>query len=229
MIFEWVGKVILDYPQPQIVTEVGFLIRDQVDRTSEAVPDTSQNSELSEDGADDREDVGQIDYVLLRPDREYLRWCALELQAVYFSGSKMSEEYENIRDCPEGHIPFPKKNRRPDYRSSGPKRLMPQLQIKVPTLRRWGKKMAVVVDRSFFNALGQMDSVSDVSNSDILWFIVDYKESNNKIQLAPGDVRYTTLERAVEGLTSGTPVTLSNFESRVIAKLDGLQRKKKRR
>ncbi len=105
---------------------------------------------------------------------------------------------------------------------------MPQLQIKVPTLRRWGKKMAVVVDRSFFNALGQMDSVSDVSNSDILWFIVDYKESNNKVQLVPGDVRYTTLERAVEGLTSGRPVTLSNFESRVIAKLGGPHRKKKR-
>ena len=42
-------------------------------------------------------------------------------------------------------LPFPI-GQRPDYRSSAPK-IMPR-QIKVPALRRWGKKM-VVADHFF--------------------------------------------------------------------------------
>ena len=112
-------------------------------------------------------------------------------------------------------MPFPALMRRPDYRSSGPKRLMPQLQTKVPTLRRWGKKMAVVVDRSFFNALGKMEDVRDISNCDIAWFIVSFDESTDPIKLVRESVCFTTLERAVEGLTGGVPVTLDEFEKRI--------------
>jgi hypothetical protein len=53
---------------------------------------------------------------------------------------------------------------------------MPQLLTKVPTLRRWGKKMAVVVDAPFFHSMGTMERVKDVSNSDIVWFLVDFVE-----------------------------------------------------
>ena len=31
---------------------------------------------------------------------------------------------------------------------------MPQLEIKVPTLRRWSSKLAVAVDKPFFEAVG---------------------------------------------------------------------------
>ncbi len=227
-IFKWVSEEILGHLQPLIVTEVGFLIREQINKSIDDTVESSRKIELSENGNEEQEDVGQIDYVLMHPDRENLKWCALELQAVYFSGPKMSEEYESIRDCPEGKIPFPVKNRRPDYRSSGPKRLMPQLQIKVPTLRRWGKKMAVVVDRGFFNALGKMDNVPDISNCDIIWFIVNYKESAGQIQLIRDAIQYTTLERAVEGLTAGRPVTLGEFEHRISAKLDKIPRSRKK-
>jgi hypothetical protein len=96
---------------------------------------------------------------------------------------------------------------------------MPQLQIKVPTLRRWGKKMTVLVDHSFFAALGSMDDVHDISNCDIAWFVVDYDESGGEFALEPSFVRMTTLERAVEGLTGGTPVSLSLFEQRIREKL----------
>ncbi len=96
---------------------------------------------------------------------------------------------------------------------------MPQLQIKVPTLRRWGKKMAVVVDRRFFDAMGEMDDVADVSNCDIAWFVLDYDERGNQAVLRREFVRFTTLERAVEGLTGGRPVSLSVFEERIRAKV----------
>jgi hypothetical protein len=103
------------------------------------------------------------------------------------------------------------------------KRLMPQLQIKVPTLRRWGKKMAVVIDEQFFRSLGEMQSVpdpNDISNADIAWFVVGYDEAHDPIRLMRAKCYLTTLERAVEGLTNGVPVSLPTFESRIRQKLE---------
>lgn len=206
MIYAWIGEEVLGDASPAVVSEVGFLEREK-----------GAGSELADEIA--REDVGRIDNVLVLPDRDPLVWCALEIQAVYFSGSAMSHEYRAILAHEEESIPFPARHRRPDFRSSGPKRLMPQLQIKVPTLRRWGKKMAVVVDESFFGALGDMTAVKHVSNADIAWFVVKYDESSGAARLQPAFVHLTTLEDAVEGLTAGHPVSLDVFESRIKEKL----------
>jgi hypothetical protein len=64
-----------------------------------------------------------------------------------------------------------------------------------------------------------MDSVIDVSNCDIAWFIVRYDEAGNKASLSRDTVRFTTLERAVEGLTAGIPVSLNVFEKSLRQKL----------
>jgi len=115
------------------------------------------------------------------------------MQAVYFSGESIAKEFHAIVESTGDDIPFPVGRRRPDFRSSGPKRLMPQLQIKVPTLRRWGKKMCVLVDRTFFDNLGRMESVDDVSNCDIAWFVVKYEEDDAGTHLSPDLVHFTTL------------------------------------
>ena len=150
-----------------------------------------------------------------------MAWAALEIQAVYFSGNAMRGEFEAYAAESVDWPIFPAGRRRPDYRSSGPKRLMPQLQIKVPTLRRWGKKMAVVVDRAFFDSVGEMDKVADISNADIAWFIVRFEEvpGEKRCRLVPDEVRYTTLERSVEGLTGGKAVPLPTFEQRISEKI----------
>jgi hypothetical protein len=179
------------------------------------------SSEDTEENTDTKsEDVGNIDVVLVNAGSPFLNWCALEIQAVYFSGEKMSLLFEHIKSFDGSGIPFPDKVRRPDYRSSGPKRLMPQLQIKVPTLRRWGKKMAVVVDVPWFetNVVG-VETVGDISNSDIAWFLVDFVESTDPATLIVKGPELQTLERAVEGLTGGAPVTLAEFESKIRTKL----------
>ena len=111
----------------------------------------------------DPDAVGQIDMVLLNEAVTPTTWCALEIQAVYFSGPGMTSQFSLLKSWDGSGIPFPDKVRRPDFRSSGPKRLMPQLQTKVPTLRRWGKKMVVVVDLPFWQSLGAMDRVEDVT------------------------------------------------------------------
>jgi hypothetical protein len=90
---------------------------------------------------------------------------------------------------------------------------MPQLQTKVPTLRRWGKKMAVVIDRPFRDSLGQLPPVRYISNSDIVWFVVDYDTSTGALRIS--DIIPTTLETSVEALTAGIPVSLEDFESEV--------------
>ncbi len=92
---------------------------------------------------------------------------------------------------------------------------MPQLQIKVPTLRRWGKKMAVVVDRAFFDSVGEMDRVSDISNADIAWFVVRFEEVPGTAysRIVRDEVRYTTLERSVDGLTGGSPFRNRSLKS----------------
>lgn len=207
------GQVLLGTESPKTVYEVRFLQRERVPNVDEKV---AENEECAEEA---KEDVGNIDCVLLRPDAAPMHWCALEIQAVYFSGGAMTGLFRHILQFSGDKIPFPERGRRPDYRSSGPKRLMPQLQIKVPTLRRWGKKMAVVVDRSFYRSLGRMDTISSISNCDIAWFVIDYNESTNPVSLVVSEPEKQTLERAVEGLTGGTPVTLTEFERKITEKL----------
>ena len=198
-VLRWVGEVILGTQSPRIVTQVGFL-RDETGGS----------------------DVGRIDMVLVNdPPGPSFDWCALEMQAVYFSGASMEKEFSVIARHEGRSPPFPVGQRRPDYRSSGPKRLMPQLQIKVPTLRRWGKKMAVVVDRDFYGAMGKMRTVTDLSNGDIAWFTVGYEQTSDRgsYRIVRDHLYVTTLERATEGLTGGRPVALDDFEANIRAKM----------
>ena len=204
--FLWAGENILEDPKAIMVPEVGFL--------------ESSKTTDSEGG----DDVGRIDMVVVQRGETGpampLHWCALEVQGVYFSGNKMELEFRAIVKA-KGALIFPAATRRPDYRSSGPKRLMPQLQIKVPTLRRWGKKMAVVVDRSFFDSMGAMVRIDDLSLCDIAWFIVRFEEvpGKGRAKLVRDEAYYTTLEQAVDGLTGGKPLTKPQFESRIKDKI----------
>lgn len=191
IVFKHIGSTLLGCSTPIIINEVGFLRN----------PHHAANTEGSL--------VGKIDMVLVNSS-DSTQWCAVEIQAVYFSGAGMSQEFTHYAQTNAAGPIFPTAPRRPDFRSSGPKRLMPQLEIKVPTIRRWGKKMAVVVDRAFFMELAPMKRVGDVSNADIAWFIVDYDLETGRLRA--DDVFYTTLESSVEGLTAGIPVPLPVFE-----------------
>lgn len=204
-VFRWIASELIRTSDALLVREVGFL-------------ETPVGAAEGTDGKEEM--VGRIDMILLDPntlDRTSLSWCAVELQAVYFSGPNMEQELSHIRQHGAESLPFPTAIRRPDYRSSAPKRLMPQLQIKVPTLRRWGKKVAVVVDRHFYDWMGQMERARDISSGDIAWFVVDLHASDDSgaYTLTQGLLHLTTLEKAVEGLTGGRPSSLDEFEKRI--------------
>lgn len=228
-IYREVGATLLGTAQPKVVSEVRFLQR-VARESADALPRDEQDEASSDDLDRGKEDVGNIDNVLVHPTAEPIQWCALELQAVYFSGPKMAGLFRHIREHRTAGLPFPEKLRRPDYRSSGPKRLMPQLQIKVPTLRRWGKKMAVVVDRAWFrtNVVG-VPSVGDRSNCDIAWFTVGFDEKTDPATLTVDAPRLQTLERCIEGLTGGFAVSLPEFEKKVREKLTQMTRPRRPR
>ncbi|MHB1425233.1 MAG: NotI family restriction endonuclease, partial [Gemmataceae bacterium] len=104
-VYRWIGEVLLGNSDAVPVGQVPFL---------ERVP-TMGGGEVSEG-----EGVGRIDNVLIVPGTTPLQWCAVEVQAVYFSGDKMADDFRAIRRHQADSIPFPAGRRRPDYRSSGP-------------------------------------------------------------------------------------------------------------
>lgn len=68
IVFSWVGQELLHEASPVALSELPFLV--------------------SRSGTG-KKAVGKIDNVLVVPKTERLSWCALEMQAVYFSGKAM--------------------------------------------------------------------------------------------------------------------------------------------
>lgn len=210
-IFRWVGETLLQTKEPVVLSEIGFLDRLR--------PEESHDEE--ED--DSRDFIGRIDNVLVHPSRDPMDWCALELQAVYFSGKSMANEFKMLAQDEAEALPFPAKHRRPDWRSSGPKRLLPQLQTKVPTIRTWGKKLAVVIDEAFFGSLVGLDRERHLSNAEIVWFVVGYDPKPSGWTLVPREVVFTKLDASVKSLTGGIPLSKERFEEQLRFKLGKLK------
>ena len=209
-IFKWVGETLLQTKEPIILNEIGFLDRLR--------PEQRQQ----EDDEDARDFIGRIDNVLVHPSRQPVDWCALELQAVYFSGKSMTNEFKMLSESETDFLPFPAKHRRPDWRSSGPKRLLPQLQTKVPTIRTWGKKLAVVIDEAFFGSLVGLERERHLSNAEIAWFVVGYDPKPRGWTLVPREVVFTKLDASVKSLTGGVPLSRERFEEQLLQKLSSV-------
>lgn len=209
LVRRWVGEVMLQTSEPVVLTEIGFLQR--LRPAPEAAGLDSQGRA-----------IGRIDCVLLHPSRNPLDWCALEMQAVYFSGAAMSAEFALLAQTQTDDFPFPAKERHPDWRSSGPKRLLPQLQTKTPAIRTWGKKVAVVVDEPFFQSLAGLEREKHLSNAEIVWFVVGFDWDRTSWRLAKREVVCTKLEASVKALTGGVPLSKEEFEAQLLNKLRGI-------
>lgn len=228
-----IGQYVLGTEEPLFAKEIAFLMRPRTGEVGAAEADAAAEEEEAEEAEEEagtqaaavesgREDVGRIDLVFVHPDNRE-KWCAVEMQAVYFSGGEMGKDMAVIRaqSLTDNSPPMPGVARHPDFRSSGPKRLMPQLQIKVPTLRRWGKKMVVVIDKPFLESMSDMEHQSHISNCDIVWVVVRFDEEpgSGKAKLVIHKTINTTLDDAVKALTSGSPTTLPAFEDKLAGKL----------
>lgn len=169
--------------------------------------------------------AGKIDLVVARDLNGGLTWYGLEIQAVYFSGQGMQSEFEGLLGDRQQRPPFPNAVRRPDWRSSSAKRLMPQLQIKVPTLRRWASKIAVAVDRPFFDAVGgpSTDYSHDLTDGDIIWLVPELSpDESGSYRLAKGHWEVLTLEDSIVKLLAAETVQHATFVETLRRKLEPL-------
>lgn len=165
------------------------------------------------DGGDRGAKAGRIDWILVpRPVQMETDcssdWLAIETQAVYFSGDKIRHEFDAYYDSPDV-LHFPVGRRRPDYRSSGAKRLLPQLEAKAPVMNRWGKKVVVIVDAAFFSEFSALDTTDDFDNSEIVWVVVDYGVD---MVMRVRDVHFAELRASVIALQAARPVSRGTFE-----------------
>ncbi|MCY4212552.1 MAG: NotI family restriction endonuclease [Gammaproteobacteria bacterium] len=170
--------------------------------------------------------AGKIDVVLAREAKGTLRWYGLEIQAVYFSGKGMRSEFLAMKADSRSQPPYPNANRRPDWRSSSAKRLMPQLQVKVPTVRRWGSKLAVAVDRPFFDSIGGPgDSPRhDLDDGDVIWLVPKLVPNQaGGYSLQRGHWEVLTLEETNAKLLAAAPVQRSSFEGELSKRLQPLE------
>ena len=197
LIPRWLGEIV-GFESIYLAREIGFM-RD---------PDTGRSA-------------GRID-LITASDPEASAWFGLEIQAVYFSGDAMQPEFEALLVNDDPAPPPPVGRRRPDWRSSSAKRLMPQLQIKGPTLRQWLTKLAVAVDQPFFEAVGGATETPshDLNEGDIVWLI---PRIGDNFRLERHHWEVLSLEDSSEKLLYADRIGRAEFEAALRAKLKPLE------
>jgi Restriction endonuclease NotI len=168
--------------------------------------------------------IGKIDFLiaLLDSSGQPSDFAALEVQAVYISGKSVRpffNEFLRTEILPEGG------RARPDYRSSAQKRLMPQLSLKVPVFRRWGKRFFVVVDEPFFTALPRIRRVEGKENSEITWLVYELNRNASGIgySLSDPDVIFTLWDDVLTALREGEAPQQSDVLAEISARLPQLK------
>ncbi len=157
--------------------------------------------------------IGKVDFLLAQVENERaIDFAALEIQSVYISGRSIRPAFDHY--VAEGELPVGSR-RRPDFRSSAQKRLMPQLALKVPIFRRWGKRFFVAVDSSFFDTLPKFRTQT-VGNAEVTWLVYPFE------RLAPGGYRmkdpqiyHTLWEDVLDSLREGQPPEKSELLSQL--------------
>lgn len=167
-------------------------------------------------GADRK--IGKVDFLLGKiEDQNVVDFCAVEVQAVYFSGTTIRPPLEYFLEHHE--LDLANSERRPDFRSSAQKRLVPQLQLKVPVFRRWGKKFFVVVDTQFFGALPQFGKTT-AANSALTWLNYPIRKTEaGSYKLEAPDVVYSEWDEVRNALREGEPPDPSEIVDELEKKL----------
>jgi hypothetical protein len=145
--------------------------------------------------------IGKVDFVLGKIDDGVVKdFCAVEVQAAYFSGTETRSALKHF--MVNRHFGTLDTFRRPDFRSSAQKRLIPQLQLKVPVFRRWGKKFFVVVDSQFFRSLPEFRATSP-ANSELTWLVYPLAQQGKTYQMQDVQPAFTEWDDVETSLREG--------------------------
>lgn len=160
--------------------------------------------------------AGNIDLVLVAYDEDgYVTdFGALEIQAVYISGNLRRPFRAYMKDLSQTTFDWSgqKEYPRPDYLSSSRKRLAPQLIYKGGILNTWKKKMAVVIDRKFFESLPKLETIAS-SKADIAWIVCDLEQSaaSKEYKLTHSKTIYTKFAPALDIITKAKAGPIEDF------------------
>lgn len=161
--------------------------------------------------------IGKVDFVLGKvDDGNVTDFCAVEVQAAYFSGTETRSVLKYY--MAERNFGTLDTFRRPDFRSSAQKRLIPQLQLKVPVFRRWGKKFFVVVDSQFFRSLPQFRTTTP-ANSELTWLVYPLTRVSENYQMQDVQPTYTEWADVETSLREGRAPDPSEILSELQIKL----------
>ncbi len=167
--------------------------------------------------------IGKVDYIVAKRGKEnsIVDFVALEVQAVYFSGASVRPSFNEF--LATGQLAGDSK-RRLDYRSSAQKRLMPQLNLKVPVFRRWGKRFFVAVDTLFFANLPSFKTVSSIENSEITWLVYSFRRTASGFRIQPPKLVFTLWEDVLTALREGEEPTPAEIMAEISARQTNLKK-----
>ena len=101
--------------------------------------------------------------------------------------------------------------------SSSRKRLIPQLLSKGGILNAWGKKLAVAMQRCFYDTLPDLPAVG-LEDAEIAWFLYDLEFQTGRFDLSLSQVVYTEFWPAMDTITMPRSGDVGDF-------IEALQRK----
>ena len=170
--------------------------------------------------------IGKVDFLIGKIEQgKIIDFAAVEVQAVYFSGTTIRPAFNHF--LVNRSLDRSISDRRPDFRSSAQKRLVPQLQLKVPVFRRWAKKFFVAVDSQFFSALPAFGH-SSKGNSEITWLSYPIAKQGRNYNIGDARVVYSEWDEVKNALREGAPPEPDEIIEELQLKLDGKYGKKPR-
>jgi hypothetical protein len=163
--------------------------------------------------------AGNIDVVLVAYDEagKMVDFGAIDIQTPFISG--------DVRDPFDFYMKDPKANSlmdwsaqsnypQPDYVSATRQSLVPQLIFKGSILNSWKKKMAVAIDRSYFETLTNLVAV-EKEEAEIAWFIYDLEPvtsgEKEHYELRRANVVYTKFQQTLSALSASYPDNIDHF------------------
>lgn len=144
--------------------------------------------------------AGNVDHVIaLHDNGELLDFAGIEVQATYFSGDAYRPEfYEYMAQIDDSSNPqyVPNGTRRPDFRSCGDKRLIPQIRQKGDIFNSWGRDFIVILDTALWNYLPSMPEPKD-GEPNFYFFVYRLDDSGDHYNLELETIQETTFAQVV--------------------------------
>lgn len=81
---------------------------------------------------------------------------------------------------------------------------MPQLSLKVPIFRRWGKKFFVATDSLFFAEVPPIRPVNTITNSEVTWLVYPFAKEGDRFSMGDPELQFTTWADVETSLREGT-------------------------